>query len=59
MTRAKLSPPAHPSARYDTSMTYDPALGQLVLFGGALNSGRKVFGDTWTWNGTTWSQLSP
>jgi hypothetical protein len=40
------------------AMAYDPGTGQLVLYGGAIDSGRKLFGDTWTWNGTTWSQLS-
>ena len=39
-------------------MAYDQGTGQLVLYGGAIHSGRKLFGDTWTWNGTTWSQLS-
>jgi uncharacterized repeat protein (TIGR01451 family) len=38
-------------------MAYDPATGDMVLFGGGGNSG--VLNDTWTWNGTTWTQLSP
>ena len=39
------------------SMAYDPATGNMILFGGANNSG--FFGDTWTWDGTTWTQQSP
>jgi hypothetical protein len=37
------------------SMTWDPALGVTVLFGGTNTV--DWYGDTWTWNGTTWSQL--
>ena len=58
-TWTQQSPATHPSARYGASMAYDRATGQLVLFGGAINSGKTTFGDTWTWNGTTWTQLSP
>ena len=38
-------------------MAYDPATGQLVLFGGYER--RRYLDDTWTWNGTTWTQQSP
>jgi len=38
-------------------MAYDPATGDMVLFGGSGNSGD--LGDTWTFDGTTWTQLSP
>jgi hypothetical protein len=36
-------------------MAYDPATSQLILFGGRYTE----FGDTWTWNGAMWTQLSP
>jgi galactose oxidase-like protein len=42
-----------PSARYGPAMAYDPANSQFVLFGG------QGLTDTWTWNGSTWTQLSP
>jgi hypothetical protein len=35
-------------------MTYDPTLGDLVLFGGS-----NGVADTWAWNGTNWLQLHP
>jgi uncharacterized repeat protein (TIGR02543 family) len=35
-------------------MAYDPSTGQLVLFGGSDGTGTA--NDTWTWNGTTWTQ---
>ena len=45
-----------PSAREYAAMAYDPATGNTVLFGGA---GSGHFGDTWTWNGATWTQQNP
>jgi hypothetical protein len=38
-------------------MAYDPAIAQVVHFGGISNGGR--LNDTWTWNGTTWTRQSP
>ena len=37
-------------------MAYDPGTGQLVLFGG-YDGG--FLDDTWTWNGSTWTQMTP
>lgn len=63
-----------PSARVDSSMVYDEALHSFVLFGGASVTGYSppaspgdlgnvtvggALGDTWTWDGTTWTQLHP
>lgn len=57
-TWTELSPPTSPTARNYSSMAYDPATGNIVLFGeGNSNSG--TVGDTWTWNGSTWRELSP
>ena len=39
-------------------MAYDAATSQVVLFGG-LNASFSEMGDTWTWNGTNWTQQSP
>jgi hypothetical protein len=39
-------------------MAYDAATSTVVLFGGFNNRG-IVFGDTWTWDGTTWTQQAP
>lgn len=46
-----------PSGRAHASMTYDAATGNVVLFGGT--SLVSDFNDTWTWNGSSWTQLSP
>jgi hypothetical protein len=37
-------------------MVYDQARDQVVLFGGNVNG---VIGDTWIWDGTTWTQSTP
>jgi hypothetical protein len=57
-----------PSARFGASMAYDPQLSKTVLFGGSTPNagcsgsgcgvGNQVVGDTWTWNGTQWAQIS-
>ncbi len=45
-----------PSARYDGSMVYDAATGNMVYFGGFNGS---ELAETWTWNGLVWDKLSP
>jgi hypothetical protein len=55
-TWAKQHPAASPSARVSAAMVYDPATGNVVLFGGGGNS---TFNDTWTWNGSTWTKRHP
>ena len=47
-----------PPSRSWSSMAYDPALQEIVLFGGESYAGQPL-GDTWTFNGTVWSQLAP
>ena len=51
------SPAPSPSARSDHSMVYDAALGEVVLFGGS--SSGIYLNDTWVWNGTTWTNVTP
>ncbi len=53
----QLSPTNSPSARNGASMAYDPATGQLVLFGGVTTN--SYLNDTWTWNGSNWTQFAP
>lgn len=52
----EMSPAAAPSARNGHAMIYDPARGQIMLFGGY--SGSRL-ADTWSWDGGQWTQLSP
>lgn len=55
-TWTKLAPATMPAARSSSSMTYDAAAKNLVLFGGSGTSG--LLGDTWSWSGTTWTPLA-
>jgi Galactose oxidase, central domain len=50
--------PAHsPPRRVTPGMAYDTAHGRVVLFGGVrVKSGGHTYGDTWTWDGTDWTQ---
>jgi hypothetical protein len=44
-----------PGPRFYNSSALDKASGNIVLQGG-LNIGASPFGETWIWNGSTWSQ---
>jgi hypothetical protein len=53
-----------PPPRYYASMTYDPTLGGVLLFGGLFSGGANdTFGDTWLFTGNVssphWTLLSP
>jgi hypothetical protein len=52
----KESPPSRPLPRERMGMAYDSARRQMVLFGGTQNSDECFFGDTWTWDGVTWTE---
>lgn len=54
--------PAHaPPPREGATMTYDPALKAIILYGGMNDATTtpSAINDTWSWNGTDWSPLSP
>lgn len=46
-----------PVAREGHAMVYHAAAGQLLLFGGASQTGAQ--GDTWLWDGRRWREVSP
>src|SRR6185312_10445102 len=59
-----------PPTRYHHAMAYDEARGVTVLFGGFVcqssaacvrqNPGNEqIYGDTWEWDGTSWTQKLP
>ena len=50
---------AGPPARVNSSLVYDAATRQLLLFGGITNYpyGGPYLGDTWAWSGTRWTQV--
>jgi hypothetical protein len=47
-----------PSARFGMGMAYDAGREEVVLFGGGGADGTHL-GDTWVWDGTTWTQVFP
>ena len=47
-----------PSARSNHAMVYDSAREVVVLFGGRDNA-ENITQDTWEWNGTLWTDVSP
>jgi len=57
VTWSQMKPPASPPGRTDGAMAFDPAKQGIVLFGGERFSmqGRHL-GDTWKWNGSTWTE---
>lgn len=46
-----------PSTRRFAGMVYDPKLKKTVMYGGYNNN--NYFNDTWTWNGTEWTEVKP
>jgi hypothetical protein len=58
-TWASPSPATSPPRRESPSMAYDGAAGNVVMFGGWNTKDRRVLGDTWVWDGSTWTRQHP
>jgi hypothetical protein len=61
-TWTRLHPVHSPGPLEDAAIAYDPPTQQVVLFGGMSNAntgGTPILGDTWTWNGSDWTQQHP
>ncbi|MEB2322151.1 MAG: hypothetical protein OZ921_06535 [Sorangiineae bacterium] len=59
-TWTQLTPAAPPAARGGHAMTYDAARGKVVLMGGFSSApGTGSFDDTWEWDGSSWTNVSP
>src|SRR5450755_2306217 len=42
-----------------STMTYDPAYGQVMTYGGFdVSNGNAVLTNPWSWNGSTWQQVT-
>jgi Galactose oxidase, central domain len=52
----ELHPSSAPSPRYAAGMTYDPADGYVVLFGGTNATG-AYFNDTWSFLAGVWTRI--
>ncbi len=49
----------NPGVRYDHGLAYDSARRRMVMFGGRVGTGTAALDDTWEWNGTSWSNVTP
>jgi Galactose oxidase, central domain len=58
-TWTELSPPVSPPAREYAAMAYDPAMKEVLLFGGTDSSQQTYFDDTWAFHAGRWTQLDP
>lgn len=62
-TWTQQKPATSPPPLSGASLVYDPALQKVVLYGGEGSDPQtgepKLFDQTWTWDGTTWAQLTP
>jgi len=47
---------ASPSQRFDAAMAWDAGNGYMLLFGGVSYMGNVFPNDTWSWNGSAWTQ---
>ncbi|HEV8049257.1 MAG TPA: PKD domain-containing protein, partial [Thermoplasmata archaeon] len=52
----QLATPVAPSDRSEAAMAYDPALGEIVLFGGT--AGGTPLDDTWSYGSGGWTRVS-
>jgi hypothetical protein len=56
----QLNPSHSPPARTSASMADDEATQSIVLFGGQLiGTAASALTDTWTWDGSDWTQQNP
>jgi len=56
---ALLSPTNPPSARRAGAAAFDATQNRMLFVGGIQPSPSTILGQTWSWNGTLWTQLSP
>ena len=57
-TWERKTPATAPPGRAGTNLVWDDARGQVVMFGGTGSSGVPL-GDTWVWDGSTWTEKTP
>jgi hypothetical protein len=59
LTWTRQAPATHPPARSEAAMAYDPATGNMVLFGGQGGVTVTVQSGTWAWDGSNWARQHP
>jgi hypothetical protein len=58
-TWTRQSAASSPPVRQNAMIADDAATGTVVLFGGRQPNTGVSLGDTWTWDGSTWTQQAP
>ncbi len=48
-----------PGSRWSPSLAFDTATNSVILFGGSTGYQGSGLADTWSWDGSNWTQLSP
>jgi hypothetical protein len=56
-TWTQRTPLTSPPARWEGSMAFDPLCGRALLQGGTTFTYQTIFGDSWNWDGVTWTQV--
>ncbi len=56
-TWLRKNPSVSPSSRDLHAMVFDIARNRLILFGG-VDSGSRPLGDTWSWDGSSWTRVA-
>jgi phage tail-like protein len=54
----QLLPAVSPGARYGYAMAYHPPTESIFLYGGYSITTGEYLDDMWSWNGTTWTQVT-
>ncbi len=54
-----MHPASGPQGRQLARLVYDSARNETVMFGGYSTASTSALDDTWTFDGTTWTQKSP
>lgn len=58
-TWTQVSPPTRPTPRRSGAMAFDGTANRLILHGGLEPSSGGLLDETWSYNGTAWSLLTP
>ncbi|HEX9956771.1 MAG TPA: CSLREA domain-containing protein, partial [Fibrella sp.] len=56
---SKINPAKSPPARSLHAMAYDSKRGRSILFAGGNTTGLKRLNDTWSWDGSNWTDITP
>ncbi|MBL9079493.1 MAG: hypothetical protein JNL08_18465 [Planctomycetes bacterium] len=59
VTWTQRAPATQPPPREDFVMAYDASMGVTIVFGGFDPDTNSLLGDTWEWDGNTWTERTP